>query len=346
MCGNKSQNIFMKVNNTKLLTSLASLVGVTGASLLAALPGGAQERLNSNPSIFSEAPYNRSERVQLNPQYAPAAPEVSQDKQSKPEKPIPAPAPAGGSLNPNPSIKNECPFNRSACPAGGLPAKPKATPTVPGTPIPTTPTPTPIPTPESTPTPDTTVPVIPSPGTLSPVPTPEVSPTTTPETLPTPTPETTPTPTPTPTEPGAGTPSDGKNLLTVAEESGSFKVLLKALDAAGLKDKLKGNDQLTIFAPTDAAFAKLKPQDVKDLLDPKNKEVLVKLMTYHVVAGKIESKDLKSGQVKSLEGGAISVKLDDKKGVMVNDAKVVKPDIQASNGVIHGIDLVIIPPDI
>ncbi len=328
----------MKVNNTKLLTSLASLVGVTGASLLAALPGGAQERLNSNPTIFSEAPYNRSERVQLNPQYAPAAPEISQDKQSKPEKPIPAPAPAGGSLNPNPSIKNECPFNRSACPPGGLPTKtPKATP---GIPAPATPTTTPIPTPESTPTPgDTTVPVTPSP-----IPSPEVSPTTTPETSPSPTPEV--TPTPTPTEPGAGTPSDGKNLLAVAEESGSFKVLLKALDAAGLKDKLKGNDQLTIFAPTDAAFAKLKPQDVQDLLNPKNKEVLVKLMTYHVVPGKIESKDLKNGQVKSLEGGAISVKIDDKKGLMVNDAKVVKPDIQASNGVIHGIDLVIIPPDI
>jgi uncharacterized surface protein with fasciclin (FAS1) repeats len=337
MCGNKSQNIFMKVNNTKLLTSLASLVGVTGASLLATLPGGAQERLNSNPTIFSEAPYNRSERVQLNPQYAPAAPEISQDKQSKPEKPIPAPVPAGGSLNPNPSIKNECPFNRSACPPGGLPSKPRATPE---TPAPETPIPTPIPTPESTPTPgDTTVPVIPSP-----VPTPEVSPTTTPETSPSPTPEV--TPMPTPTEPGAGTPSDGKNLLAVAEESGSFKVLLKALDAAGLKDKLKGNDQLTIFAPTDAAFAKLKPQDVQDLLNPKNKEVLVKLMTYHVVPGKIESKDLKNGQVKSLEGGAISVKIDDKTGVMVNDAKVVKADIQASNGVIHGIDLVIIPPDI
>ncbi|MEH2164581.1 MAG: fasciclin domain-containing protein [Nostoc sp.] len=168
-------------------------------------------------------------------------------------------------------------------------------------------------------------------------------------TLPTPrtTPETQPseTPTPTPARPGASS-NQGKNLLALAESNASFKTLTKALKAAGLTGALQGKDNLTIFAPTDAAFAKLPPDALKELLNPANKEVLLKILTYHVVPGKVLSTDLKSGEVKSLEGGVINVKVDPATGVTVNDAKVTQADITGSNGVIHAIDQVILPPDL
>lgn len=157
-------------------------------------------------------------------------------------------------------------------------------------------------------------------------------------TVPTPTtPEATPTPEPT---------TQSKNLVALAEADGSFKTLTKALTAAGLTEILQGKDSYTIFAPTDAAFAKLPQDAVRDLLKPENKEVLVKVLTYHVVKGQVLSTDLKSGEVKSYEGGAINVKVDPKSGVTVNDAKVTKADIIGSNGVIHAIDQVILPPDL
>jgi uncharacterized surface protein with fasciclin (FAS1) repeats len=157
-------------------------------------------------------------------------------------------------------------------------------------------------------------------------------------TVPTPTtPEATPTPEPT---------TQSKNLVAIAEADGSFKTLTKALTAAGLTEILQGKESYTIFAPTDAAFAKLPQDAVRDLLKPENKEVLVKLLTYHVVQGQVLSIDLKSGEVKSYEGGAINVKVDPKNGVTVNDAKVTKADIIGSNGVIHAIDQVILPPDL
>jgi uncharacterized surface protein with fasciclin (FAS1) repeats len=109
---------------------------------------------------------------------------------------------------------------------------------------------------------------------------------------------------------------------------------------------LEGTGPFTVFAPTDAAFAKLPPDALKDLLKPENKEVLVKILTYHVVGGQVLSTDLKSGEVKSSEGGTINVKVDPATGVMVNDAKVVQADVKASNGVIHVIDNVILPPDL
>jgi uncharacterized surface protein with fasciclin (FAS1) repeats len=146
-------------------------------------------------------------------------------------------------------------------------------------------------------------------------------------------------------EPGA-TDNQGKNLLALAESNASFTTLTKALKAAGLTGALQGKDNLTIFAPTDAAFAKLPADALKELLNPANKEVLLKILTYHVVPGKVLSTDLKSGEVKSLEGGAINVKVDPSTGVTVNDAKVTQADITASNGVIHAIDQVILPPDL
>ena len=162
---------------------------------------------------------------------------------------------------------------------------------------------------------------------------------TTPGTQPT---ETLPT---TPSAPGA-TDNQGKNLLALAESNASFTTLTKALKAAGLTGALQGKDNLTIFAPTDAAFAKLPQDALRELLNPANKEVLIKILTYHVVPGKVLSTDLKSGEVKSLEGGAINVKVDSATGVTVNDAKVTQADITGTNGVIHAIDQVILPPDL
>ncbi|MEH2433792.1 MAG: fasciclin domain-containing protein [Nostoc sp.] len=153
------------------------------------------------------------------------------------------------------------------------------------------------------------------------------------------------TPTTTPPAPGASG-NQGKNLLGLAESNASFKTLTRALKAAGLTGALQGKDNLTIFAPTDAAFAKLPQDALQELLSPANKEVLIKILTYHVVPGKVLSTDLKSGEVKSLEGGAINVKVDPATGVTVNDAKVTQADITATNGVIHAIDQVILPPDL
>ncbi|MFN6481932.1 MULTISPECIES: fasciclin domain-containing protein [unclassified Nostoc] len=160
------------------------------------------------------------------------------------------------------------------------------------------------------------------------------------------TPSTTPVTKPTtPSGPGASD-NQGKNLLALAESNASFTTLTKALKAAGLTGTLQGKDNLTIFAPTDAAFAKLPQDALQELLKPDNKEVLIKILTYHVVSGKVLSTDLKSGEVKSLEGGTINVKVDPTTGVTVNDAKVTQADITGTNGVIHAIDQVILPPDL
>ncbi|WP_413175563.1 fasciclin domain-containing protein [Anabaena azotica] len=150
---------------------------------------------------------------------------------------------------------------------------------------------------------------------------------------------------PKPTIPPAGATSS-KNIIEVAQSAGSFKTLIKALQAAGLTEVLQGNGPFTVFAPTDEAFAKLPQDAVQDLLKPENKEVLVKVLTYHVVAGKVLSSDLKAGQVTSLQGDPISVKIDPAQGILVNDAKVTKADIPASNGVIHQIDNLILPPSL
>ena len=111
-------------------------------------------------------------------------------------------------------------------------------------------------------------------------------------------------------------------------------------------DTLKGDGPFTVFAPSDEAFAKLPQDAVQDLLKPENREVLVIILTYQVVPGKVLSTDLSSGEVTSVEGGAISVKVDTATGVQVNDATVVQPDVEASNGVIHVIDNVILPPSL
>ncbi len=138
--------------------------------------------------------------------------------------------------------------------------------------------------------------------------------------------------------------TETKNVVEVAESAGNFKTLIKALEAAGLKETLQGAGPFTILAPTDEAFTK-PPQDaVQDLLKPENKEILVKILTYHVIPGRVLSSDLKSGEVTSLQGDPIKVLVNPSKGVSVNDAQVTKADIPASNGVIHQIDNLILPP--
>jgi uncharacterized surface protein with fasciclin (FAS1) repeats len=130
-----------------------------------------------------------------------------------------------------------------------------------------------------------------------------------------------------------------KDIVDTAVAAGNFKTLATALQAAGLVDTLKGPGPFTVFAPTDEAFAKV-PKDKLDAL-LKDKAALTKVLTYHVVAGKVMAKDVKAGKVKTVQGSEFTVTTD--KGVMVDGAKVVKTDIAASNGVIHVLDSVIMP---
>jgi transforming growth factor-beta-induced protein len=135
-----------------------------------------------------------------------------------------------------------------------------------------------------------------------------------------------------------------ENIPAVATKAGKFKTLLAAAKAAGLVDALSGDKALTVFAPTDEAFAKLPKGTVEDLLKPENKDKLAAILTYHVVEGRVYSEDaLAAKAAKTLQGG--SVKISVKDGVAyVNDAKILATDIDASNGVIHVIDSVILPP--
>ncbi|WP_375173890.1 fasciclin domain-containing protein [Pseudooceanicola sp.] len=134
-----------------------------------------------------------------------------------------------------------------------------------------------------------------------------------------------------------------KDIVDTAAEAGSFSTLLAAAEAAGLVDTLKGEGPLTVFAPTDDAFAALPEGTVESLLEPENKDKLTAILTYHVVSGAVMSGDLSDGMsAATVEGSEITVSLGD--AVKINDATVVTPDIEASNGVIHVIDSVLMPP--
>jgi len=131
-----------------------------------------------------------------------------------------------------------------------------------------------------------------------------------------------------------------KDIVDTAVAAGQFTTLAAALKAAGLIDTLKGPGPFTVFAPTDAAFAKLPAGTVEALL--KDKAKLTRILTYHVVAGKVMAADVvKLKQAKTVEGSTVSI--DASNGVKINDATVVKADVAASNGVIHVIDTVIMP---
>ncbi|KAM3097546.1 fasciclin domain-containing protein [Phormidesmis sp. 146-12] len=143
-----------------------------------------------------------------------------------------------------------------------------------------------------------------------------------------------------------GSPSgmtSSETIVGVATANGSFKTLTAALKAAGLVETLNGSGPFTVFAPTDAAFAKLPKGTVETLLKPENKAKLIQVLTYHVVPGEVLSTSLKSGKVKTVEGSPVSVMVG-KSGVMVNKSKVTGADVKASNGVIHVIDTVLMPP--
>ncbi|MBW4550306.1 MAG: fasciclin domain-containing protein [Aphanocapsa sp. GSE-SYN-MK-11-07L] len=134
-------------------------------------------------------------------------------------------------------------------------------------------------------------------------------------------------------------------IVDITASNSSFKTLVAAIQAAGLAEVLSGKGPFTVFAPTDDAFIALPPGTLEELLKPENKEKLQKILTYHVVSGDIKSKTLKSGEVKTVEGSSVNIQIKDEKA-MVNDANVIKTDIKASNGVIHVIDRVILPPGI
>jgi uncharacterized surface protein with fasciclin (FAS1) repeats len=130
------------------------------------------------------------------------------------------------------------------------------------------------------------------------------------------------------------------DIVDTAVAAGSFKTLVTAVQAAGLVDTLKSPGPFTVFAPTDAAFAKLPAGTVEALL--KDKAKLTQILTYHVVPGKILSSDIKTGDVKTVEGQTVSI-VKSATGVTVNGAKVIGADVLATNGVIHVIDTVLIP---
>lgn len=133
-----------------------------------------------------------------------------------------------------------------------------------------------------------------------------------------------------------------KDIVDTAIEAGSFTTLVAAVQAAGLVDTLKGEGPFTVFAPTDEAFAALPEGTVANLLLPENKDQLIAILTYHVVAGKVMSGDLNNGMTAAtVQGGDVTIMTEN--GVTVNGANVVSADIEASNGVIHVIDAVILP---
>jgi uncharacterized surface protein with fasciclin (FAS1) repeats len=130
------------------------------------------------------------------------------------------------------------------------------------------------------------------------------------------------------------------DIVETAVSAGQFNTLVQAVQAAGLVETLKGDGPFTVFAPTDAAFAKLPAGTIESLL--KDKQKLAQILTYHVVPGKVTAAQVKPGDVKTVQGQSLRVRADDG-AVMVNNARVTKADIMASNGVIHVIDTVVLP---
>ncbi|MDZ4842200.1 MAG: fasciclin domain-containing protein [Hyphomicrobium aestuarii] len=134
-----------------------------------------------------------------------------------------------------------------------------------------------------------------------------------------------------------------KDIVDTAVGAGTFTTLVAAATAAGLVETLKSAGPFTVFAPTDEAFAKLPKSAVEDLLKPENNAKLAGILTYHVIPSKVMAADIagKKMNVKTVQGSEIAV--DALNGVMINDAKVVTADVEASNGVIHIIDTVLMP---
>ena len=131
-------------------------------------------------------------------------------------------------------------------------------------------------------------------------------------------------------------------IIDIASSNGSFNTLVAAIKAAGLVDVLSGDGPFTVFAPTDAAFEALPPGTVESLLKPENKELLVKILKYHVVAGDVPSTAIKPGQVATVEGRPVDITVSGNT-IKVNKATVIQADVKATNGIIHAVDQVILP---
>jgi uncharacterized surface protein with fasciclin (FAS1) repeats len=142
---------------------------------------------------------------------------------------------------------------------------------------------------------------------------------------------------------GVAVNAQNKDIVTTAVEAGQFKTLAAALTAAGLVDTLKGAGPFTVFAPTDAAFAKLPAGTVENLLKPENRDKLTAILTYHVVPGRVMAADVvKLTSAKTVQGSSLRISAANGT-VKVNDSTVTATDIAASNGVIHVIDTVVLP---
>ena len=134
-----------------------------------------------------------------------------------------------------------------------------------------------------------------------------------------------------------------KDIVDTAVDAGQFKTLVAAVQAAGLVDALKSDGPFTLFAPTDEAFAKLPEGTVESLLLPENRDQLIAILTYHVVPGKVMSTDVAGQKVNAETVQGSELTIDAMKGVKVNEASVIAADVEASNGVIHVIDAVVLP---
>jgi len=137
---------------------------------------------------------------------------------------------------------------------------------------------------------------------------------------------------------------DGMTIVEVASSNDSFNTLEQAVQAANLADTLSGEGPYTVFAPTDEAFDQLPEGALEFLLQPENQELLAEVLTYHVVPGSVMSGDLTSGGLDTLNGG-IAVGVSDS-GIVINNASVINPNIEASNGVVHVVNRVLIPEDL
>ncbi len=138
-------------------------------------------------------------------------------------------------------------------------------------------------------------------------------------------------------------PTPTETIVEIAASNASFSTLVKAVQAAGLAETLSGEGPFTVFAPTNKAFAALPKGTLNKLLKPENRNLLRKVLTYHVVSGDLMAKDLRFGRLATVEGNSVTVRL--RHGnVRINKSNVVKADVNAKNGVIHAIDRVLLPP--
>jgi uncharacterized surface protein with fasciclin (FAS1) repeats len=141
----------------------------------------------------------------------------------------------------------------------------------------------------------------------------------------------------------AQAPDRSNTIVDIASANPTFSTLVRALKAAGLVETLSGRTQFTVFAPTNEAFAALPKGTLESLLKPENRDSLGKILTYHVVPGAEESRSLRPGAVPTVEGNPVNVRISHGR-IQVNRSRVVAADVRASNGVIHVIDRVLIPP--